>query len=67
MLRSPRSSTTCEPGDELVDRPFSRLIAERQLIAMPHDGFWRNMDTFKDKVLLDEIEAGGHPPWRVWP
>jgi glucose-1-phosphate cytidylyltransferase len=55
-----------EPGDELVDRPFSRLIAERQLVAVPHDGFWRNMDTFKDKVLLDEIEAGGHPPWRVW-
>ena len=55
-----------EPGDELVDRPFTRLIGERQLIAVPHDGFWRNMDTFKDKVLLDEIESAGRPPWRVW-
>ncbi len=55
-----------EPGDELVDRPFTRLIGERQLIAIPHDGFWRNMDTFKDKVLLDEIESAGRPPWRVW-
>ncbi len=55
-----------EPGDELVDRPFTRLIDERQLIAIPHDGFWRNMDTFKDKVLLDEIESAGRPPWRVW-
>jgi glucose-1-phosphate cytidylyltransferase len=54
-----------EPGDELVDRPFARLIEERELIAVPHDGFWRNMDTFKDKVLLDEIESG-QPPWRVW-
>jgi len=24
------------------------------------------MDTFKDKVLLDEIESAGRPPWRVW-
>jgi glucose-1-phosphate cytidylyltransferase len=55
-----------EPGDELVDRPFSRLIAERELVAVPHDGFWRQMDTFKDKVLLDEIESAGKPPWRVW-
>lgn len=55
-----------EPGDELVDQPFTRLIDERQLIAIPHDGFWRNMDTFKDKVLLDEIESAGRPPWRVW-
>ena len=55
-----------EPGDELVDQPFSRLIAQRQLLAVPYDGFWRNMDTFKDKVQLDEIEASGKPPWQVW-
>jgi glucose-1-phosphate cytidylyltransferase len=55
-----------KPGEELVDEPFTRLIEERQLIAVPHDGFWRNMDTFKDKVLLDEIESAGKPPWRVW-
>jgi glucose-1-phosphate cytidylyltransferase len=55
-----------EPGDELVDEPFSRLIEQRDVLAVPYDGFWRNMDTFKDKVMLDEIEATGKPPWRVW-
>jgi glucose-1-phosphate cytidylyltransferase len=55
-----------EPGDELVDAPFSRLMAKRQLIAVPYDGFWRNMDTFKDKVSLDGMEATGSPPWQVW-
>jgi hypothetical protein len=24
------------------------------------------MDTFKDKLELDNIAAGGHPPWEVW-
>jgi glucose-1-phosphate cytidylyltransferase len=33
---------------------------------VPYDGFWRNMDTFKDKVMLDEIEASEKPPWKVW-
>jgi glucose-1-phosphate cytidylyltransferase len=55
-----------EPGDELVLEPFDRLIKERELLAVPYDGFWRNMDTFKDKIQLDEIYAAGSPPWKVW-
>ena len=53
------------PGEELVIEPFQRLIERNQLVAVPYDGFWQNMDTFKDKVLLDEIAAGGNPPWAV--
>lgn len=54
------------PGEELVIEPFERLIQRRDLIAVPYEGFWQNMDTFKDKIQLDEIAAAGHPPWRVW-
>jgi glucose-1-phosphate cytidylyltransferase len=54
------------PGEELVLEPFNRLIAKQQLLAVPHDGFWRNMDTFKDKIQLDEIVSQGRPPWQVW-
>jgi glucose-1-phosphate cytidylyltransferase len=54
------------PGEELVIEPFERLIQRRDLIAVPYEGFWQNMDTFKDKIQLDEIVAAGHPPWRVW-
>lgn len=54
------------PGEELVLEPFQRLIDEGELLAYPYDGFWRNMDTFKDKVELDEIVAHGEPPWQVW-
>jgi glucose-1-phosphate cytidylyltransferase len=55
-----------KPGEDLVIEPFERLIAERQLLAIPHEGFWRNMDTFKDKMQLDEMVAQGHVPWQVW-
>jgi len=52
--------------EELILEPFDRLIAQDQLIAVPHDGFWRQMDTFKDKASLDELVANGLPPWQVW-
>ena len=54
------------PGEELVREPFERLIAEHRLLAYPYDGFWRAMDTFKDKLELDRIVAAGDPPWEVW-
>ena len=54
------------PGEELVLEPFQRLIDEGELLGYPYDGFWRAMDTFKDKVELDEIVAHGEPPWQVW-
>jgi len=54
------------PGEELVVEPFARLIAERQLLAHPFDGFWLNMDTFKDKQRLDELLSRDEAPWQVW-
>ncbi len=54
------------PGEELVIEPFKRLIAERRLLALRHEGFWQNMDTFKDKSLLDELDARGLAPWQIW-
>jgi len=49
-----------------VDGPFERLIAERQLLAYQYDGFWKAMDTFKDKQQLDELYGSGNPPWEIW-
>lgn len=53
-------------GEELVVEPFRRLIAERELFALKHQGFWAAMDTFKDKIMLDRMEARGNCPWMVW-
>jgi len=55
-----------ENGDELVEQPFARLIEKRLLAIYRHHGFWRAMDTFKDKITLDRMEAKGDCPWMVW-
>ena len=53
-------------GEELVEQPFRRLLEQRKLRARKHEGFWAAMDTFKDKITLDRMEAQGHCPWMVW-
>ena len=52
-------------GEELINEPFSRLIAERQLVSQRYEGFWMSMDTFKDKKLLDELFFAGKAPWQL--
>jgi glucose-1-phosphate cytidylyltransferase len=53
-------------GEELVDQPFARLIAARKLATFPWDGFWQCMDTFKDKINFDRMDARGDCPWKIW-
>lgn len=53
-------------GEELVREPFHRLIAERQLVAYPYDGYWASMDTVKEVEQLEALCAQGRAPWEVW-
>ncbi|MEM6674130.1 MAG: sugar phosphate nucleotidyltransferase [Planctomycetota bacterium] len=53
-------------GEELVIEPFQRLIEEQRLLAMRYDGFWQNMDTFKDFVTLNELHERSEAPWEIW-
>lgn len=53
-------------GEELVLEPFERLSRQGQIVAYPFNGFWQAMDTFKDKILLDDLWSQGRAPWRVW-
>jgi glucose-1-phosphate cytidylyltransferase len=53
-------------GEELVQEPFQRLMAQGKLTAYEYDDFWMAMDTFKDRQQLEEIYAAGRAPWEVW-
>ena len=54
-----------EPGEDLVDGPFRRLIQDEQLVAYPSDRFWC-MDTFKEQQELTDMYTMGNAPWEVW-
>jgi glucose-1-phosphate cytidylyltransferase len=61
----PRIFDYMREGDELVEAPFQRLIEDDQLMAFRHEGFWRPMDTLKDKQVLDDLVDKGTMPWRL--
>ncbi len=51
-------------GEELVLEPFNRLIEAGELLAYKHEGFWRAMDTLRDKQILEDMVERGKMPWR---
>lgn len=55
-----------EPGEEMVEEPFSRLIEAGQLIAFRYEGYWAPMDTLKDLQNLESDYESGKLPWAVW-
>jgi len=55
-----------QEGEELVEKPFARLTEQKRLVCFPWQGFWQCMDTFKDKISFDRMEAQGKCPWMVW-
>jgi glucose-1-phosphate cytidylyltransferase len=52
-------------GEELVLEPFARLIEANQLMAYKHEGFWRSMDTLRDRQILEDMVERGKTPWRA--
>jgi glucose-1-phosphate cytidylyltransferase len=51
-------------GEELVLQPFQRLIDQGQLLAYRYNGFFRAMDTLKDKQILEDMVERGDMPWQ---
>lgn len=55
-------------GDKTVfeKTPLLKLASEGQLMAYKHNGFWRCMDTQREKEQLEDMIQKGEAPWMVW-
>jgi glucose-1-phosphate cytidylyltransferase len=66
----------CEPGvfDYIKDgdstiweqHPMEKIAVDGEMKAFKHHGFWRPMDTLKDKHDLNEMWDTNHAPWKIW-
>lgn len=67
----------CEPSvfdfiednnpDEVFERkPLEKLAQIGELNSYKHTGFWRPMDTLRDKLDLEKLWSNGKAPWKVW-
>src|SRR5690606_10011252 len=56
------------PGDDTVweREPLDRLAREGKLAAYRHRGFWQNLDTLRDRKVLEALWREGGAPWKIW-
>lgn len=50
----------------LEKEPLENLANNNELNAYKHSGFWRPMDTLRDKKELTEMWMTGKAPWAIW-
>ena len=45
---------------------LEQLAKDGQLMVYRHDGFWKCMDTQRDKMQLEQMWQEGNAPWKLW-
>ena len=55
-------------GDDTIweRKPLQTLAKTRQLNSYFHTGFWRCMDTLRDKFALNQLWETNSAPWKTW-
>ena len=55
-------------GDSTIweRQPLESLATQGQLGIFKHHGFWRPMDTLRDKLELESLWDSRKAPWKVW-
>jgi glucose-1-phosphate cytidylyltransferase len=46
--------------------PMENLARNKMLSAYKHAGYWQNMDTLRDKNVLEDLWESGNAPWKIW-
>ena len=67
MVMSPRVFDYIQGDGTVVEKePLERLAKDEQLMAYQHRGFWKCMDTQRDKLQLEALWQEGRAPWKIW-
>ena len=67
FVLSPKVLDLIDSDQTIFEGPvLGELIARDQLAAFQHTGFWRPMDTLRDKTVLEDLWTSGNAPWKTW-
>ena len=67
MVLEPEVFDYLEGDDTSFEKePLENLALDGKLAAYRHEGFWKCMDTMRDKGMLDELWNSGQAPWKRW-
>lgn len=55
-------------GDDLImeREPLEGLVADGELMAFHHHGYWQSMDTYREWQILEGLYNSGKAPWVTW-
>ncbi|ASO06662.1 glucose-1-phosphate cytidylyltransferase [Arenibacter algicola] len=55
-------------GDSTIfeREPLERMAVDKELFAFKHTGFWKPMDTLRDKNQLEEMLINNTAKWKTW-
>lgn len=66
MVCGPQLFDMIDADDTVLERePMDRMIEKGKLSSFVHQGYWQNMDTLRDKHVLEEVWASGEAPWKA--
>lgn len=67
MVLNPEIFNYIEGDSAIFERePIERAAEDGQLMAYRYQGFWKCMDTQRDKKRLEEMIASKDAPWMAW-
>ncbi len=67
FIFEPKIFDYIEDDEAILERgPLEGLTRDGQLYAYKHDGFWKPMDTLREKYELEDMWLSGKAPWMVW-
>jgi len=68
FILEPKVFKYLKKGDATIweREPLEALARDGQLAAYKHTGFWKCMDTLRDKIELEKLWQSGKAPWKVW-
>ena len=67
MILDPKVLDYIEGDSTVFERdPLEKLVADGQLMAFRHRGFWQCMDTLRDKERLEGLWNSKKAPWKRW-
>ncbi len=46
--------------------PLENIAKQQQMTAFKHKGFWRPMDTLRDKIELNQLWDNNQAEWKLW-
>lgn len=67
MVMNPQVFDYIQGDDTVLEKePLENLARDGELMAFTHDGFWKCMDTQRDKMQLEAMWQSGQAPWKIW-